>query len=147
MRSKVRLAAALLGGLSLAALGYGSALAAHGIGGGEAGGGHAMVGGGGGHAPIGGGGPRGFSEHGSRGEHFAAREHFAGRERFEGHEHFAERGHFDHFHRHRVFSNGVWVWVNGPDYAYGGCGWLLRRAEITGSPYWWHRYNLCEYGY
>jgi hypothetical protein len=133
MRSKVRLAAALLGGLSLAALGYGSAIAAHNMGG--EGGGHAV--GGAGHAgPMVGGGPR------------EGREHFAGRERFEGREHFAERGHVDHFHRHRVFRNGVWVWVYGPDYyAYGGCGWLLRRAEITGSPYWWHRYNLCEYGY
>jgi hypothetical protein len=38
----------------------------------------------------------------------------------------------------------VWVWVYGPDYyAYGDCDWLLRRARITGSPYWWHRYNAC----
>jgi hypothetical protein len=141
MRSKVRLAAALLGGLSLAALGYGSALAAHGLGGGDVReGGHAM--GGAGHAgPMVGGSPRGFTEHGSRGEHFA------GRERFGGREHFAEHGNFDHFHRHRVFRNGVWVWVYGPGYAYSDCGWLLRRAEITGSPYWWNRYRACEYGY
>jgi hypothetical protein len=66
------------------------------------------------------------------------------------HRRFAERGHdFDRFHyRHRVFRNGVWVWVYGPDYYayddYGGdCWWLRRQALITGSPYWWSRYNSC----
>ena len=24
-----------------------------------------------------------------------------------------------------------------------GCGWLRRRAEATGSPYWWRRYEDC----
>ena len=39
------------------------------------------------------------------------------------------------------------VWVYGPDiYAYGDdCWWLLRRAEMTGSPYWWRRYEECVY--
>jgi hypothetical protein len=62
-------------------------------------------------------------------------------ERFE-HRRFAERGHdFDRFHhRHRVFVNGVWVWDY---YAYNDCWWLRRQALITGSPYWWSRYNLC----
>ena len=63
------------------------------------------------------------------------------------HERFAEGNHdFDHHHgnRHRVFRNGVWVWTYGSDYyAYGDCGWLLRRAEVTGSPYWWSRYDAC----
>ena len=33
----------------------------------------------------------------------------------------------------------------GPDYySYGDdCWWLLRQARITGSPYWWSRYNAC----
>ena len=61
------------------------------------------------------------------------------------HNRFAEGNHdFDHHHGngHRVFRNGVWVWAYGPDYyAYGDCGWLLRRAEVTGSPYWWSRYD------
>jgi hypothetical protein len=60
---------------------------------------------------------------------------------------FAERDRdFDHHHghAHRVFRNGVWVWVYGPDYYYAGdCGWLLRRARVTGSPYWWSRYDAC----
>jgi hypothetical protein len=66
-------------------------------------------------------------------------------ERFE-HRRFAERDHdFDRFHRrHRVFVNGVWVWDWWPDYyAYNDCWWLRRQARITGSPYWWHRYNYC----
>ncbi|HET9935738.1 MAG TPA: hypothetical protein VFQ29_04675 [Methyloceanibacter sp.] len=52
-----------------------------------------------------------------------------------------------HGNRHRVFRNGAWVWIYGPDtYAYGDdCWWLLRRAQATGSPYWWDRYNACVY--
>ncbi len=52
-----------------------------------------------------------------------------------------------HKHRHRVWHNGAWVWVYGPDvHAYGDdCWWLLRRAQITGSPYWWRRYHDCIY--
>jgi hypothetical protein len=51
------------------------------------------------------------------------------------------------FNRHRVWRNGAWVWIYGPDiYAYGDdCWWLLRRAEVTGSPYWWRRYEACVY--
>jgi hypothetical protein len=86
---------------------------------------------------------RGHFERGDRGR-FVER-HDRG-ERFE-HRRFAERGHdFDRFHhRHRVFVNGFWVWVYGPDYyAYGDdCWWLRRQADITGSPYWWSRYNYC----
>ena len=66
------------------------------------------------------------------------------------HRRFAERdrdhGHdFDHHGRHRVFRNGAWVWIYGPDYyAYGDdCYWLRRQALATGSPYWWSRYNAC----
>jgi hypothetical protein len=86
-------------------------------------------------------GPRGGRlEHGDRGR-FVER-HNRG-ERFE-HRRFAERGHnFDRFHhRHRVFVNGVWVWVYDY-YAYNDCWWLRRRALIIGSPYWWSRYNYC----
>ena len=60
-------------------------------------------------------------------------------ERHDNHDH-------DRFHnRHRVFRNGAWVWVYGPDYyAYGdNCYWLRQRAYATGSPYWWSRYNAC----
>lgn len=51
---------------------------------------------------------------------------------------------FNHFNRHRVYRNGVWVWLYGPDYYAGDdCSWLLRRAQTTGSGYWWSRYNAC----
>jgi hypothetical protein len=87
-------------------------------------------------------GPRGGRfEHSDRGRFV---QHNRG-ERFE-HRRFAERGHdFDRFHhRHRVFVNGVWVWDWWPDYyAYNDCWWLRRQALITGSPYWWSRYNAC----
>lgn len=51
------------------------------------------------------------------------------------------------FNRHRVWRNGAWIWVYGPDYYASGddCYWLLRRAEMTGSPYWWRRYQDCVY--
>jgi hypothetical protein len=79
---------------------------------------------------------RGHFEHGDRGR-FVER-HDRG-ERFE-HRRFAQRGHdFDRFHhRHRVFVNGIWVWAYWDD-----CWWLRRQALITGSPYWWSRYNYC----
>jgi hypothetical protein len=27
----------------------------------------------------------------------------------------------------------------------GNCAWLRRQAIITGSPYWWNRYQTCLY--
>jgi hypothetical protein len=70
-------------------------------------------------------------DHGNRNRRFAERDH--------------DRNHdFDHNGRHRVFRNGVWIWVYGPDYySYNDCYWLRRQALITGSPYWWSRYNAC----
>ena len=66
---------------------------------------------------------------------------------------YADRGrdnnHNNHNNRHRVWRNGAWVWIYGPDYyydnyAYGGdCYWLRQQAYATGSPYWWSRYNAC----
>jgi hypothetical protein len=29
-------------------------------------------------------------------------------------------------------------------YYYGNCGWLKRRAIVTGSPIWWQRYHRCR---
>ena len=61
----------------------------------------------------------------------------------------ANNNHNNHNNRHRVFRNGAWVWIYGPDYyydnyAYGGdCYWLRQQAYATGSPYWWSRYNAC----
>ena len=57
--------------------------------------------------------------------------------------HHNKHGNFNN--RHRVFRNGAWIWVGGYGYtAYGDdCYWLRRQAIITGSPYWWDRYNAC----
>src|SRR6476661_10817837 len=71
-----------------------------------------------------------------------------GHDHGDGNRRFAERDHdrnHDFDHRNRVFRNGVWVWVYGPDYyAYGNdCWWLRRQALATGNPYWWSRYNNC----
>jgi hypothetical protein len=89
---------------------------------------------------------------------YADRRHLAMRDRdhFVGHgdrRHFAMRDH-DHDHhghhgRHGHFVGGVWVWDWWPDYyggdyySYNDCLWLRRQALITGSPYWWSRYNAC----
>jgi hypothetical protein len=68
-----------------------------------------------------------------------------------GFHHFA--GHpgfhrFHHFHRfHGAFVIGGPVYYYGYGYGYGGCAWLRHRAFVTGSPYWWHRYRLCRYGW
>ena len=48
--------------------------------------------------------------------------------------------HHQHFRHHRRFI-GVGV------YGYGNCEWLRHRAVVTGSPYWWSRYDACLYGY
>ncbi|HEY7688688.1 MAG TPA: hypothetical protein VH835_08350 [Dongiaceae bacterium] len=37
------------------------------------------------------------------------------------------------------------IFVYGGGYGYGDCGWLRRQAVITGSPYWWQRYQDCIY--
>jgi len=48
--------------------------------------------------------------------------------------------------RHRRFRR---FYYGAPYVAYGyyysgRCAWLRRRAYITGSPYWWSRYNRCR---
>jgi hypothetical protein len=143
--------------------------------GGGGGGGAAIRGGGGG--PRFGAGPRGGGSYANRsgGRNYGQRS-YAGRsidrsgpranrdysgdrgryaDRNRGdHRRYAERGrdnnHNNHNnYRHRVWRNGAWVWIYGPDYyyddyAYGGdCFWLRQQAYATGSPYWWSRYNAC----
>ena len=55
---------------------------------------------------------------------------------------------FSHLNRHRVFRNGAWVWAYGAGtYAYNDCASLHRQASLTGSAYWWNRYNSCRYSY
>ncbi len=53
-----------------------------------------------------------------------------------GERRFARRGHF----RPGYFWGGVWI---GPGIYYADCEWLRRRAYVTGSPYWWGRFNEC----
>jgi len=57
-----------------------------------------------------------------------------------------------HFHRGGGFRRGLHLapFVGYGAYYYGGyggygsgCGWLRRRAEATGSRYWWARYEDC----
>jgi hypothetical protein len=82
---------------------------------------------------------RDFDRSGSRGDRDFRNGHREAFNRDHGHDHDQFNG------RHRVFRNGVWVWVYGSDYyAYGdNCYWLRQQAMATGSPYWWSRYNSC----
>jgi hypothetical protein len=43
-------------------------------------------------------------------------------------------------YRHRHYGNLASAYGY---YGYGDCYWLLSQANITGSPYWWSRYNAC----
>ena len=50
---------------------------------------------------------------------------------------------------YRGYGGTRYVWGGLPFYFYGGyyygdCYWLRERAELTGSPYWWDRYELCR---
>jgi hypothetical protein len=81
------------------------------------------------------------------GHHFGGARFFAGRS-------FGAR-HFGHFRHGRHFGRSFFIgaplvygaYAYGPYYYGSGCYWLKRRALITGSPYWWHRYNACRYDY
>jgi hypothetical protein len=112
----------------------------------RAGGGGGFIGGGGGHmGGMGGGHIGGMGGHmdgfAGRGVHGG----FAGRGFDNGH--FNDR-HFINdrdFHNRRFINNRFFVaggW--GYDYGYGrGCYWLRHQALVTGSPYWWSRYQGC----
>ena len=84
---------------------------------------------------------------GSRESHFASREGHLDHGQFNHGRHVAmDHGHeHDHFHHRFVrnrffFAGGGWPYYY--DYGYD-CGWLRRQAVITGSSYWWRRYELC----
>ena len=123
----------------------------HAMRGGGGGGGHAMRSGGGGYkgAYRSGSGSRHVYGGGSGGKYYGkgggknygggkGGKHYAYKDR-----HHDNHGNFNN--RHRVFRNGAWIWVYGSAYtAFGNdCYWLRRQAAITGSPYWWDRYNAC----
>jgi len=55
-------------------------------------------------------------------------------------------GGVNHHHHHGPRFRGLYAPFVGYGAYYGyreGCGWLRRRAEATGSPYWWRRYEDC----
>jgi hypothetical protein len=52
--------------------------------------------------------------------------------------------HGHHGKNFRRFGPDIFVYGGG-GYGYGDCGWLRRQAAITGSPYWWSRYQECLY--
>lgn len=62
----------------------------------------------------------------------------------------ASAGHKHHHHGFRVII-GAPVVYGGYGYSgYSGhrpCYWLYRKAQNTGSPYWWKRFQECRYGY
>ena len=37
------------------------------------------------------------------------------------------------------------IFVYGGTGGYYDCNWLWRQAQVTGSPYWWQRYQECLY--
>ena len=53
-------------------------------------------------------------------------------------------------YRERIIRGHRYDWGPGvgfyfsDGYYYGECGWLRRRAEVTGDPLWWHRFRLCR---
>jgi hypothetical protein len=65
--------------------------------------------------------------------------------RFAAHDfhHGFNHDHFRHFHNRRFFVSNVFI-GGGYPYYYGDCYWLRRQAIITGSPYWWARYQACR---
>lgn len=58
-----------------------------------------------------------------------------------------------HRHHRRFYGGGYGYYPSyGASYysydsGYSDCGWLLRRAEDTGSSYWYRRYEDCVSGY
>jgi len=100
-----------------------------------------LVRGGGGGGPVGGfamggghmGGGWGVHHGGDFGPRFAAHEFHHG----------FDHNNFRHFHNRRFFVGNAFFFGGYPYYGYGNCYWLKRRAIITGSPYWWSRYEDC----
>jgi hypothetical protein len=117
----------------------------HGGHGGGHGGGHWGGGHGGGHFAHGGG--RG---HGHGGRAYAHNwHHGGGGHHARGHKnYYAHNYNYRRYYRYGRYRN--YGWYGGAyayGYGYGNCAWLRRQALITGSPYWWQRYNACAYYY
>jgi hypothetical protein len=56
------------------------------------------------------------------------------------------KGRHDHHGKNfrRFYGPDVFVY-GGYGYGYDDCGWLARKARMTGDPYWWRRYRECLY--
>ena len=115
---------------ALSATHDGAVTLVRGGGGGGPMGGFAM---GGGHMGGGWGGGWGVHHGGGLGPRFAAHEFHHG----------FNHDNFHHFHNRRVFVSSAFFFGGYPYYGYGNCYWLKRRAIITGSRYWWSRYEDC----
>ncbi|MTD93830.1 hypothetical protein GIW81_05720 [Hyphomicrobium sp. xq] len=53
----------------------------------------------------------------------------------------------NHNHRRLYYAApfvGYGAYYGDSYYRGSGCGWLRRRAEATGSGYWWSRYEECR---
>jgi hypothetical protein len=89
-----------------------------------------------------------------RGSGVVGPRHFGG-QRFYGGRHFGAYG-GGHWRGHRHHRRGGWpfFWGVAPFVGYGayssgyygsGCGWLWRKYRITGSWYWYRRWQDCRY--
>ena len=130
-----------------------------GRGGGGGGGGKASGGGhGGGKAFSGGGygGGKAYRGGGSRGGSYAYRGGKSYGSKGRNYSHNDGKGHkgknyshnnknyYNRYYRYGRYRN--YGWYGGAyAYGYGGCAWLRQQALITGSAYWWQRYNSCIY--
>jgi hypothetical protein len=90
-----------------------------------------------------------------RGGGFVGRRHFGGQRFYGGGRHFAHRGWSGH-RRHGHWRRGGWpfFWGVTPFIGYGAyssgyygsnCSWLWRKYRITGSWYWYRRWQDCRY--
>ena len=61
---------------------------------------------------------------------------------------YAWKGGKKYNNRYRYVYPGLGLGLAYGGYSYGDeCGWLYRRAQATGSPYWWQRFQECRYYY
>jgi hypothetical protein len=98
----------------------------------------------GGHGGLGGHG--GFSFHHGGGPGFAFKG--AGPRIYHGghgYPGYAYRHHGHHGHGFYPYGYGFLPYYYYDYGYYDDCAWLRRRAEVTGSPYWWRRYEACVY--
>jgi hypothetical protein len=68
-----------------------------------------------------------------------------------GKDHYAGKGHKGDHHKHHRYGKHYryypGIFTYGAYSYYDECDWLRRKARVTGSPYWWQRYQECVYYY